>query len=263
MADKKATQRVEFTHDTRAVVARKAMYVCSNPECLRLTGFVTEKGKPRAIAQAAHILAAGDKGPRREDEVILPDGTRLERGSEGNAVWLCVPCHIRVDADSDAYASSLLLEWKRAHETLVSSLVGLDLEQSLLKLGGIRRSHDTAREFLMWLDSHRVMYVDIMYESPREARLALDALRHKLTQMRATIHGTSSLLGTAISATEDAVLAFFHKLRDIQIDDIAVTSGIPEFERFRDALREVRAEILEAVTPLAEAEGFAFERIGR
>lgn len=237
------------------------MYVCSSPECLRVTGFQTKKGKPRAIAQAAHILPAAKSGPRRDAEVELPDGTKLEQGDEGNAIWLCVPCHIRADADPESFPAELLLAWKREHEERASSLVGLDLEQSLLKLGGVRRSHDLARDLLLWLDSRRFMYFDDSREFPAEVRRALDSLRDKLVHLRASVYDMDSRFGKALTGIEAAALRFFEALSDVRIDEIVVSSGDPEFELFSNSLQQLRQEIKTQIEPLARDEGFEFTRI--
>lgn len=144
MAKHSSEGREEFKTNVRAAVARKAMYICSSPTCLRVTGFQTEEGDARAIAQVAHIVAAAKKGPRAG--VALPDGTQIPVGDERNALWLCTPCHHQIDADVSRYPVPLLLEWKNQHEDRVSSLVNLDLEQALLRLGATRRYHDIVRD---------------------------------------------------------------------------------------------------------------------
>lgn len=237
------------------------MYVCSSPECLRVTGFQTEKGRPRAIAQTAHILPAAKSGPRQDAEVVLPDGIKLERGGEGNAIWLCLPCHFRADADPEGFPAELLLAWKREHEERASSLVGLDLEQSLLKLGGVRQSHDLARDLLLWLDGHRFMYFDDSREFPAEVRGALDSLRDKLVRLRAGIYDMDSRFGKALQEIEAAVLKFFEELADVRIDEIVVTSGVPEFDLFSRSLQQLRQEIKTQILPIAREEGFKFTRI--
>ncbi|PRA09853.1 hypothetical protein CQ010_16505 [Arthrobacter sp. MYb211] len=237
------------------------MYICSSPECLRVTGFQTAKGKPRAVAQAAHILPAAKSGPRRDAEVVLPDGTKLKQGDEGNAIWLCLPCHVRADADPEGFPAELLLAWKREHEERASSLVGLDLEQSLLKLGGVRQSHDLARDLLLWLDGHRFMYVDGSCEFPAEVRSALDSLRVKLVQLRASVYDMDTRFGKALQGIETAVLRFFAELSDVRIDEIVVTSGVSDFELFSQSLEQLRQEIKVQILPLAREEGFKFTRI--
>lgn len=253
--------RVEFTAGVRRVVARKAMYICSNPDCLRVTGFSTKKGKPRAIAQAAHILPASEKGPRQTDKVTLSDGSEVKRGDEENAVWLCLPCHYRVDADWEMYPSELLLNWKREHEHRASALVGLDLEQSLLKLAEVRVGHDWAREMLAWLDAHRFMYFDDAREQPEYVWKAVDALRVKLVDMRSRVFDMDSDFGRALSGIETAVQEFIITLNDVRVDTIQVTWGDPDFATFSEALTRMRSRILKAVNVIMERENYAFRNI--
>lgn len=253
--------RVEFLKGVRQNVARKAMYVCSNPDCLRVTGFSTKKGKPRAIAQAAHIRPASEKGPRRTDDIALPDGSEVKRGDEENAIWLCLPCHYRVDADWEMYSEKLLLEWKRQHEQRASNLVGLDLEQSLLKLAEVRVGHDWAREMLAWLDAHRFMYFDDAREQPEYVWKAVDALRVKLVDMRSRVLDMDSDFGRALLGIETAVQDFIISLNDVRVDEIQVTSGDPDFETFAEALTCMRNSILKAVGVIVERENYAFTNI--
>lgn len=260
MAAEGAQSRVNFSANVVRETARKAMYICSNPGCLRVTGFLTTGGKPRAIAQAAHILPAATKGPRRDAIVTLPDGSELQQGDERNAIWLCLGCHYIADADPEGFSADLLLTWKREHENRVASLVGLDLEQSLLKLGGERRFHDLARELLLWLDGHRFMYFDDAREMPDYVWRAIDALRVKLTELRARTDSDSAL-GQVLTEIDSSVHDFIKALNDVRVDEIAVTDGNPEFEIFSRALRALRSGIQEAIWPLARDQNFNFKNI--
>lgn len=255
------SKRENFTDKVRKTVARKAMYICSNPDCLRVTGYSTTKGKPRAIAQAAHIAAAVDSGPRGKDLVRMPDGSAAPRGDEANAVWLCLPCHYRIDADEEAFPADVLVTWKRDHEERVSGLVGLDLEQSLLRLSEVRFSHDIARDLLQWLDGHRFMYFEDEREFPDQVWNAVQDLRWKISNLRGRVTDSESPFSTVLAAIDDAIHQFVTALADIRVNEIAVTSGYPEFERFSKALGILRSEILAVAAPLARKEGFQFKRI--
>lgn len=254
-------EREEFLAAVRTNVARKAMYVCSNPGCLKLTGFTTIKGRPRAIAQVAHIQGAAASGPRRSDPVVLPGGICAARGDEANAIWLCTGCHIRVDEDWESFPSELLVEWKHEHENRISALAGLDLEQSLLRLGATRRAHDVSRELLYWLDNHRFMYFDDLREQPEQVRYALDGLRAKIVGLRANYHGEKSTLTEALHEIDSAVRHFFERMAHVHIDQITVTSGNPEFKLFSTELNRARSRIKAVIGPLADMEGFTFQQI--
>jgi len=166
-----------------------------------------------------------------------------------------------VDGDWEIFPSALLVEWKGEHERRVSGLTGLDLEQSLLRLGAMRRAHDVAYDLLYWLDNHRFMYFADVREQPQFVRLALDALRVKIVSLRANFHGEATLLAGAIEEIEGAILDFFGKLTHIHIDNITVTSGNPEFEAFAAELNKIRSRIKASILPVAQAEGFEFQRI--
>lgn len=257
------SQRVNFTSAVRTHVAKSAHYICSNPECLRLTGFSTGDGRPRSIAEAAYILPASPSGPRRDDVVKLPDGSRLNRGDAGNAVWLCKHCHTRVDTDPEMHPPATLLDWKRTHEERIRGLVGLDLEQSLLRLGEERRGRDLARQLLAWLDGHRFMYFEDSREFPGDVFLAVQALRSKLWELNAQVTDEGSDLGQALSEVGAAVDRFLDALNSIRIDQIRVKSGDPEFEIFSRSLGTLREQILLAVAPLTDSEQFSFKHIRR
>lgn len=255
------SERENFTDSVRKNVARKAMYVCSNPDCLRVTGFATTKGKPRAIAQAAHIVSAVSDGPRGDDVVRAPDGSVVDRGDEANAVWLCLPCHYRIDADEEAFPAEVLVAWKYDHEQRISELVGLDLEQSLLRLAEVRFSHDLARELLQWLDGHRFMYFEDEREFPDQVWNAVQDLRWKISNLRSRVTDSESDFGSVLFAIDEAVHEFVTTLSDIRVNEITVTSGYPEFERFSNALSILRGNILAVAAPLARQENFRFQKI--
>lgn len=254
-------QRENFTDAVRKTVARKAMYVCSNPDCLRVTGYVTSKGKPRAIAQAAHIASAVNGGPRGKDMVRTPDGSVVARGDEANAVWLCMPCHSMIDQDEEAFPAQTLVTWKRDHEKRVSGLVDLDLEQSLLRLAEVRFSHDLARDLLQWLDGHRFMYFEDSREFPDQVWTAVQDLRWKISGLRGRVTDSESSFGAVLATMDSAVKNFVSALSDIRVNEIRVTSGYPEFEKFSKELSVLRGRILEVCVPLAQEEGFHFKNI--
>lgn len=255
------SQRENFTDAVRKNVARNAMYICSNPDCLRVTGYMTSKGKPRAIAQAAHIASAVKGGPRGNDLVRTPDGSVVARGGEANAVWLCMPCHFMIDQDEEAFPAQTLVTWKHDHEKRVSELVGLDLEQSLLRLAEVRSYHDLARDLLQWLDGHRFMYFEDSREFPDQVWTAVQDLRWKISGLRGRVTDPESSFGATLSTIDYAVKEFVSALSDIRVNEIRVTSGYPEFEKFSKELGVLRGRILEVCVPLAQEEGFQFENI--
>ena len=122
-------------------------------------------------------------------------------------------------------------------------------------------SHDLSREMLLWLDGHRFMYFHDSREMPDYVWRAVEALRVKLVDVRARVFNAESSLGRALAGIQTAVDDFISALNDVRVDEIVVTSGEPNFERFSRALAELRLKILVAVQPIAEQEGFRFTNI--
>ena len=122
--------RDDFTPKTIAVIAQRAAYLCSRPECRKLTvGPHSDPGKSLTDGVAAHICAAAPGGPRYN-----PNQSIEERKSPANCIWLCHSCSDLVDKDSDAYSSELLRKWKTDHDTFVTQNGGPpDLPRIYLK----------------------------------------------------------------------------------------------------------------------------------
>lgn len=256
-----AGSRVEFLKPVREAVARKAMYVCSNPTCLRFTGFVTENGKPHSIAQAAHIAPAGSRGPRHDDPVVLPDGTHAHHGHEGNAIWLCAPCHILVDASPHDHPSDMLLEWKTAHEARMLSLTNLDLERALLRLGEVRQYDDVALDLLVWIDGRRFMYHPALTEDPEHVFAGVEQFRAKTAQVSSFALDPGSPLRIAADVIMDAVLRFLDGLQGVKLNPAGLWSVPGDFETFREQLENFRLAVLGAVLPLVDRCDFQFRHV--
>lgn len=253
--------RVEFLQRVREAVARKAMYVCSNPACLRLTGFVTSNGRPRAIAQAAHIAPASARGPRHDDPAVGPDGAAISHGDEVNAIWLCQACHTLIDADPYAYPSDLLRRWKTDHEQRMTGLLNLDLERALRALGEVRQYDEVAVDLLAWLDAHRFMSDSALYENPEYVLLAVAAFKSKMAQVSGFAMNQSLPLRKAADAITDAVLHFMREMHEIplKLPDLWKTPNATE--KFTTELNRMRLTVLGALIPLAEEQDFIFRNI--
>jgi hypothetical protein len=83
---------------------------CYRPECGEpAIRFVD--GVPVINLEIAHIHALDDNGPRAVRQMSVP-----ERNAISNLIWVCKPCHERIDADEETYTSEVLKEWKRDRE---------------------------------------------------------------------------------------------------------------------------------------------------
>lgn len=113
--------RDDFTKPTIDALAKRAGYVCSNPDCRQLTIGANEIGnKSTSIGIAAHMTAAAEGGPRYKPEL-----TADQRSDITNGIWLCSNCATLIDKDPEKYTINLLHEWKGGVEA-----------ESRLKLSG-------------------------------------------------------------------------------------------------------------------------------
>lgn len=107
--------RDDFKPKLKGIVAQRAAYMCSNPDCRKNTIKPhSDPNKSLSDGVAAHICAAAKGGPRYE-----ANQTQTEREGINNAIWLCHNCSDTVDKDEKKYPKELLLEWKRLHEEFI------------------------------------------------------------------------------------------------------------------------------------------------
>lgn len=93
---------------------------CQNPKCLQAL-FPAEMGGDQHIAEMAHVIPHGAKGPRFEQR---PEG-EFDAYSFENLVLLCPSCHTIIDKDPDAYPRSVLIEWKQCHQAALAVAQGI------------------------------------------------------------------------------------------------------------------------------------------
>lgn len=87
--------RHEFRKATIEILAKRVSYICSNPNCKKVTiGANEDKNKSTSIGIAAHITAASI-GRSRYDESITED----QRRHIDNGIWLRSNCSMLVDHD--------------------------------------------------------------------------------------------------------------------------------------------------------------------
>lgn len=109
--------RADFSPATKTLVAQRAGYRCSFPECDRTTiGPGAGPDKTASTGVGAHIFAASAGGPRgtgglTEEELVKPQ----------NCVWLCANHARLVDTNRGAkYPPALLLSFKTLHEARIA-----------------------------------------------------------------------------------------------------------------------------------------------
>ena len=256
-------KRQNFTEKTRLEIARNAMYVCSRPECLRYTGYEAADGKPRAIAEAAHIDPASPNGPRAKT-VSLPASAKVVGvKSADNGIWLCTNCHTEADGDPTAFPPHELMRWKIDHAKRMRGMLGKDLESSILALGASRVYHAQALELLTYTRDMRALFNDMAIEFPVEVKDSIYDYRTKLRILRGQL---SPLASSTVVATCDKILEAVRKFLDAMagrdFSSIPVTSGNADFEYFCEALFAFRKVVVNALAPLAEEENFSLPHLG-
>ena len=234
------------------------MLVCSNPYCLRLTGYSTTEGKPRAIAEAAHVLPSGKNGPRSGS---IAEYEGLDLSSAKNGIWLCLVCHQKIDDDPKCYEPDLLFEWKKKHEEIVRRLVGLDLEAALLELQSTKRHHQDIRDLLSYFDDRRVLYEGIDHEFPPRVMDSIEMMRVRIRETRARVSKNSKVYG-ALGRMQDAIN---HFLRDIgsetDLTKLRCDGGDPVWLKFSEELMKFRSEMMVVIEYIAEGSGYQMSHI--
>ena len=106
------TNRDDFNAKTIETLAKRVTYICSNPDCGKITvGPNSDKNKSTNVGVAAHIKAAAPKGKRYD-----PTMTSAERSDISNGIWLCQSCSKLIDTDENKYTVELLKSWKEIAE---------------------------------------------------------------------------------------------------------------------------------------------------
>lgn len=109
-----------FSKVTVEMVAKRAAFKCSNPDCRTATiGPNTDVNKAILIGEAAHIYGAREGSKRYRNSMC--DSARAEIT---NAIWLCRNCHKMIDTDETRYSSAMLFAWRSLHEEYVLSELG-------------------------------------------------------------------------------------------------------------------------------------------
>lgn len=137
------TSRDEFSTAVKVALAKRAGYLCSNPDCRQLTiGAHYSQEKAAGIGEAAHISAAAERGPRFNSK-LLPE----ERSAIKNGIWLCSSCATLIDKDELSFPERLLREWKG----------GVEAETKLKLRGGFK---GTEPQLIQTPDKRPILEID-------------------------------------------------------------------------------------------------------
>lgn len=105
--------RDDFSAKTIDTLAKRVAYICSRPECGRLTigPSQDQNDKATTIGVAAHITAAAEQGPRYDGRL-----TAEQRSSIDNGIWLCANCSVLIDKQPATFTIEVLKGWKNEAE---------------------------------------------------------------------------------------------------------------------------------------------------
>lgn len=106
--------------ETKLRLFSEAAGHCQRPECLQPL-FPAEMGGDKHIAEMAHVIPHGKKGPRCEER---PAG-EFEADSFENLILLCPTCHTIIDKDPAGYSRGTLLRWKSGHLAALAHKQGI------------------------------------------------------------------------------------------------------------------------------------------
>lgn len=94
---------------------------CQNPDCNENL-FLTVGKADFHIAEMAHIISAGEKGPRTNLKL-----SKAEKGDFSNLILLCPTCHTKIDKAETEYPEKLIKEWKNSHSQKINILFNIKL----------------------------------------------------------------------------------------------------------------------------------------
>lgn len=122
-----AKSRDDFDKPIVDALAKRAAFICSNPECKTLTIAPSSEDALKFIyiGKAAHIAAASEGGPRFD-----PSMSSEERKSIDNGMFLCSNCADMIDKNKGIdFPVALLKEWKSTHEMWVGNNLNKKVQQ--------------------------------------------------------------------------------------------------------------------------------------
>ncbi len=110
--------RIAPTDTTKLHLFADSGGFCQNPSCLSEL-FKNIDGDIIHIAEVAHVISAGDMGPRA-DARLTPE----QRAKYENLLLLCPTCHEIIDKAESSYPEQMLQEWKHSHKERIKSQFG-------------------------------------------------------------------------------------------------------------------------------------------
>ncbi|MBL7704608.1 MAG: hypothetical protein JNM21_03565 [Taibaiella sp.] len=229
--------RDNFTKPTIKKLAERAHYICSNPECKKMTvGPHADPNKSTITGIAAHICGAKDgvKSPRYDK-----DQTSDERKGINNGIWLCHDCSDMVDKDEKCYPATLLRQWKKTHEEFIKTLQTKGFASTLELLKPTTIEIDLSKQLINFFDDRRVLYDLFEQEIPLHGLRSVLAIRTELTNIKKQL-GQATSLYIKVDQMLAACRKFHSELNDIDLDHLRYNNSDPDWIKFVTTLSELR-----------------------
>ncbi|UTA81215.1 hypothetical protein J4377_07030 [Halomonas sp. XH26] len=218
------------------MIAYRAAYICSNPECNTLTigAAISDPQLKNKKGEAAHILGEKATAARYDPNPNIDvDGVE-------NGLWLCANCHTLVDKNKGAdYPSRDLLEWKKDHEETISML--LRTHKSPLPLISRQSTNrKIAQNIVDYISSKGAYFQHSSIENPAHVISSIDQVRKRIQREVRDIDSDKRLKEICRSI-QDANREFMNELsRDSSLLDSYLTIlrnrvGI-QLKRLRDEI---------------------------
>ncbi len=183
--------RDEFTQKTKLQIAKRAGWLCSDPDCKRLTVGATSDGDGEImLGEASHICAAAPGGPRYDSGM-----SQAERRSAKNGIWMCKLHGKSIDTDDPKFTVELLRGWKRQAEE--------HSHQSVLYNDAARPAKVSNGDLTKRLHASAVADLDVLRRSERWPSTKV-ALTVQMAELDKPVH--TSALAAGLSELGDLIL---------------------------------------------------------
>lgn len=127
-------EKDDFDKKVIDIIAKRASYICSNPNCHSITLYPSDASNEKFIyiGKVAHITAASENGPRYD-----PSLTSEQRSSVENGIFLCSNCAEMIDKNKGLdFSVTLLKNWKSEHEAWIKENLNRTLTSPLSIIDG-------------------------------------------------------------------------------------------------------------------------------
>lgn len=114
-ANKGMDRKSIATNVSRKLWAQCGGY-CQNPDCNRYL-FADIGDDSVSLANIAHIIGAGENGPRSEDELA----DFIDKNGFTNLIMLCLECHKIVDELERRFPTDVMRAWKSEHHKRIET----------------------------------------------------------------------------------------------------------------------------------------------